>query len=153
MGALLKKEEATWKWSPLFRAIRKFLNLPLRYRGWPFAFTVEELEDIIRWASEEVVPGFAELLVLGAFRALKHISRAAVGPSVALAWPKNYFLVDYLAELRFAAEDLITFGHLYFLGLPLLVQELEVPWDGIEPVGRQIFHAAQRLVNSGKGWV
>jgi hypothetical protein len=145
MGALLEKEEATWKWSPLFRAIRKFPNLSLRYRGWLFAYTAEELEDIIRWASEEVVPGFVGLPVPGAILALKRISRAAVGPSMALVWPKNYtreqaFLVDYLVELRFAAEDLITFGHLYFPSLPLPVQELEVLWDGIEPVGWQVSH-------------
>jgi hypothetical protein len=45
-------------------------------------------------------------------------------------------MVDYLAELRFAAEDLITFGHIYFLGLPLPVHELEALRDGIEPIRR-----------------
>jgi hypothetical protein len=31
MGVLLEQEQADWKWSPLFRALRKLADLPLRY--------------------------------------------------------------------------------------------------------------------------
>jgi hypothetical protein len=56
MSVLLQKEEAEWKWFPLFRAVRKLGDLPLRYRGRPFQHTPLELEDIIRWVSEDLLP-------------------------------------------------------------------------------------------------
>jgi hypothetical protein len=119
MAVLLEKEDAEWKWSPMFCTIRKLLDLPLQYRGRTFAHTAPELQDIISWASEQMLPQFETLPVPGAILPLKRISRAAVGPHVALAWPRNYtkeqqFLEEYKAEFRFAAADVITFGRFYF---------------------------------------
>lgn len=61
VAALLQKEEAEWKWSPLFRAVFKLIDMPFHYRGRPFQHTLSELQDIICWASEELLPRFKTL--------------------------------------------------------------------------------------------
>jgi hypothetical protein len=43
MAALLQKEEIEWKWSPLFRAMCKLADLPLRYHSLPFQHSPSEL--------------------------------------------------------------------------------------------------------------
>jgi hypothetical protein len=86
MVVLLEKEEAD---SPYSRLFRSFSTCPSGTVD-GLLHIVEELKDIIRWASEEVVLGFPQLPILGVVFALKHINWATVGPSVALAWPKNY---------------------------------------------------------------
>jgi hypothetical protein len=92
-------------------------------------------------------PDFDSLPVPAAVLPLKRISRAAVGPSVALAWPRNFtkhsnFIMEYLAELKFAAAELLTFGHIYFLGLPVPAPDLLALRDGIGPNVRGVFDVA-----------
>jgi hypothetical protein len=89
---------------------------------------------------------------------LKHISRAAVGPYVALAWPRNYtkdrrFLDEYKMEFRFTVADIISFGHFYFLGLRLPVPQLETLHDGIHLVDGSVSDAALKCVGKGIKWL
>jgi hypothetical protein len=158
MAVLLEKEDAEWKWSPLFCAIRKLPDLPLRYRGRPFAHTAPELQDIISWASEQILPQFETLPVPEAVLPLKRISRTAVGPHVALAWPRNYtnqqqFLEEYKAEFKFATADVITFGRVYFPGLPLPIPELEAIRDGVDAVMGNISDPTQKCIDAGIRWL
>ena len=98
----METEQADWKWSLLFRALHKLADLPLQYQGWPFAHTDAELDDIIWWASEKLLPNFDNIPIPAVVLPLKRISRIAVEPSVALAWLRNFtkdkkFIMEYFA--------------------------------------------------------
>jgi hypothetical protein len=158
MRVLLEQEHADWKWSLLFCAVCKLSDLPLRYRGRPFAHMAKELDDIICWASEQLLPSFGSTLVPVAVLSLKRISRATVGPFVALAWPRNFtkeknFIMEYLAELKFAAVELMTFGHTYFPGLLILAPDLVALRDGIEPGTRVLSNVAWKQLSSAAKWL
>jgi hypothetical protein len=89
---------------------------------------------------------------------LKRISRAAVGPSVALAWPRNFtkhsnFIMEYLAELKFAAAELLTFGHIYFPGLLVPAPDLLALRDGIDPDVRGVSNIVRKQLSSATKWL
>jgi hypothetical protein len=105
-----------------------------------------------------LLPDFDSLPVPAAMLSLKCISREVVRPFVALAWPRNFtkhsnFIMEYLAELKFAAAELMTFGHIYFPGFLVPAPDLVALRDGIDPDVRGVSDVAWKQLNSAAKWL
>jgi hypothetical protein len=61
--------------------------------------------------------------------------------------------MEYLAELKFAAAELLTFGHIYFPGLPVPAPDLLALRDGIDPTVRGVSDVARKQLSSAAKWL